>query len=157
MISSFILNMFHVKPGAICSVCKQEVRGNVDPEKILTCPICIQFAGIKKHWRQKLDIKIGMSKEEALEKFRVWRESKKTCARCEGEKYVEFCPIHLICKEAENVGGDATRNDNRKRVARNTESETVRTRLSKARERNSLCPVVGKEESLSARRFDEMV
>lgn len=24
--------MFHIKPGAICSVCKTEIRGNVNPE-----------------------------------------------------------------------------------------------------------------------------
>ena len=34
--------MFHIKPGATCSVCKKEVRGNVDPGKILTCPTCVQ-------------------------------------------------------------------------------------------------------------------
>lgn len=52
------------------------------------------------HYREELGIKIGMSKEEALEKFREWRLTKKTCDRCEGEKYVAFCPFHLICKEA---------------------------------------------------------
>lgn len=52
-------------------------------------------------YRKELSIDLGMLKEEALEKFREWRSTKKMCERCEGEKYVEFCSFHLICEEAE--------------------------------------------------------
>jgi len=47
-----------------------------------------------EHWREKLGVKIGMTKEEALEKFLEWQVNKKTCQRCEGEKYIDYCPIH---------------------------------------------------------------
>jgi hypothetical protein len=56
-----------------------------------------------EHWREKLGIKVGMTKEEALECFREWRSSKKTCERCDGTEYVEFCPVHLICEEADTA------------------------------------------------------
>jgi len=92
---------------------------------------------IINHWQGKLDIHFGMSKEEAFEKFRGWREKKKTCQRCEGEKLIEFCPIHLICKEADNVR-DAERNDNRGRTFKTDGLETVRTGLSEARKRASI-------------------
>ena len=50
-------------------------------------------------YREELGIELGMSKEEALEKFLEWQASKKACQRCEGKKYVEFCPYNLICRE----------------------------------------------------------
>jgi len=56
-----------------------------------------------EHWREKLGIEIGMSKEQALECFREWRDSKITCERCDGTEYVSFCPVHLICEEADHV------------------------------------------------------
>ena len=57
-----------------------------------------------EYWREKLGVEVGMSKEEALECFREWRLNKKTCERCEGEEYVSFCPVHVICRESD-VGG----------------------------------------------------
>lgn len=57
-------------------------------------------ASLADRCRNELGIEIGMSKEQALEKFMEWREKEKTCQRCEGDKYVCFCPIHLICEEA---------------------------------------------------------
>jgi hypothetical protein len=84
-------------------------------------------------WQEKLNIHYGMEKEEALENFREWREKMKTCQRCECDKYLEFCPIHLICEES-NVR-DAERNDNRGRIAQTNESKTLRTELSQARKR----------------------
>lgn len=41
-----------------------------------------------------------MPKEEAFEKFLEWKDSKKTCQRCEGEEYTEFCLLQLICRES---------------------------------------------------------
>ena len=92
---------------------------------------------IVNHWQDKLDIHFEMIKEEALEKFRAWREKIKTCQHCEGEKLIEFCPIHLICKEANNVR-HAERNDNRGRTFKTNGLETVRTGLSEARKRASI-------------------
>jgi len=37
----------------------------------------------KEYWREKVGISFGMSKEEALEKFRDRKETKRTCLRCE--------------------------------------------------------------------------
>lgn len=54
----------------------------------------------KDYWRLKLGIEIGMSKRQALEKFLEWQEGKRTCQRCEGEEYFDYCPVRLICKEA---------------------------------------------------------
>ena len=57
---------------------------------------------MENQWREKLGIEIGMTKDQALEKFIDWQQNKKTCQRCEGDKYVDYCPIHLICEEAQN-------------------------------------------------------
>lgn len=68
------------------------------------------------NWQMELEVHYGMDREEALEKFRVWREKKKTCLRCECEKYVEYCEIHLICEEANKderpTSGDVDRGRN---------------------------------------------
>ncbi len=60
-------------------------------------------AGAVEIWRERLGIRPGMSKETALELFREWKSRSATCDRCEEKKYVSFCPVHLICEEAENV------------------------------------------------------
>ncbi len=86
------------------------------------------------HWQEKLNIHFGMSKDEALNQFVEWRTEKKTCQRCEGDKLTEFCSIHLICQEADNVR-DASRDDNRRRTSEVAQSETVRANLSQKRER----------------------
>lgn len=52
-------------------------------------------------WREELWVTPAMSKEEALYRFREWRESKKTCQRCEEKDLPGFCPLHLICEEAD--------------------------------------------------------
>jgi len=67
---------------------------------------------VSEHWREKLGIKIGMTKEEALECFMEWRTDKKTCERCDGTEYVSFCPVHLICEEAERVGVNIATSEN---------------------------------------------
>jgi len=88
-------------------------------------------------WQERLNIQYGMSKEEALENLRIWREKMKTCQRCECDKHVQFCPIHLICEESNNernVEGD----DNRGRIAQINEPEDLRTELSQARKRASI-------------------
>ena len=110
-------------------------------------PGCIHSLPIKQEYnhpirtlddyRKELEIKIGMSKEEALEKFRQWRENMKTCRRCEGDKYISFCPIHLICKEADNVR-DAEGNDNRGRAFKIDGFKALRIELSEARKRTSI-------------------
>jgi len=96
---------------------------------------------IVQHWQEKLNITFGMTKEEALEKFRAWQENKKTCQNCEGEGLIPFCDIHLICKEAEeekdersNVEGDGDRG----RVDEVDGNERVRISLSEERERVAL-------------------
>jgi len=90
------------------------------------------------HWQNVLGVTYGMSKEEALEKFREWRERKKTCQRCEGESLVEFCPIRLICMEAENVRNNAERDDNRSGTFKTPELEAVRTSIVEGRKRASI-------------------
>ncbi len=95
-------------------------------------------AELEKRW-QKLGTEIGMTKDQALEQFRTWREKMKTCSRCEGEKYVDFCPVHLICKEAtdyeqRNVEGD----DHRDGAVEVDELETLRVGIFENRERNAL-------------------
>jgi len=50
-----------------------------------------------------MGIEVGMTKDQALECFREWRDSKKTCERCNGTEYVSFCPVHLICEEADTA------------------------------------------------------
>ena len=87
-----------------------------------------------QYWRDKLGIHIGMTKAQALDKFISWRENKRTCLRCEGEKYIEFCPVHLICEEANN----ADWNDNGGGTVQANEHETLRTGLSEKRKRTPL-------------------
>jgi len=53
------------------------------------------------YWRERLGIAPGMSKAEALKTFLEWKENKRTCERCGGEALVDFCPIRLICREAD--------------------------------------------------------
>jgi len=55
-------------------------------------------------WQEKLGIAYDMSKEEALKKFREWQGQKKTCQRCQEKEfqYRDYCPIKLICEEAES-------------------------------------------------------
>jgi hypothetical protein len=90
-----------------------------------------------ENWRERLGFEIGMPKEEAFEKFREWRSTKKTCQRCEGETYIDFCEIHLICEEADRVGY-AEGNDNRGRIIETNEPEALRTQLFEARKRASI-------------------
>jgi hypothetical protein len=87
--------------------------------------------------KEQTGIKIGMSKEEAFEKFRFWREKMKTCQRCEDKDLFQYCPFHLICEEADyvrNVEG----NDNRSRIDEIDGSKALRTALSENRKRASV-------------------
>ena len=52
------------------------------------------------HWQERLSISIGMTIQEAIEKFLAWQENKKTCERCGGVEYFNYCPVRLVCKEA---------------------------------------------------------
>ncbi len=90
------------------------------------------------HWREVLEISVGMSKEQALEKFAEWRSTKKTCQRCEGEKLTDYCQLKLICMEVDYVNGNASGNDNRRRTSKAFESKTVRTPVSTDRVRTPL-------------------
>jgi hypothetical protein len=87
--------------------------------------------------RERAGITLGMSKDEALEKFRLWRERMRTCQRCECDKYIDFCPFHLICMEADDVR-DAEGNDNGDRVVEADGAETLRAGISETRKRASL-------------------
>jgi hypothetical protein len=88
-------------------------------------------------WQDEIGITFGMAKDEALEKFREWQLKKKTCQRCEGDKYVQFCLIHLICEEAQNER-DAKGNDNRGRTFETDEPKALRIELSETRKRASI-------------------
>ena len=107
-------------------------------------------------YRNKFRIQIGMSRQEALEIFDEWRIGKKTCLRCEGEKYFDLCPMRWICKEADDVG-NAARNDNRRRTAKTIERESVRARSSEKRERAAIREVFKNSTDLPGRGFDGMV
>jgi len=123
-------NFFH-----ICGGTNPERRNEIERIKEeWNRPISLMGIG---GWRQELGIEVGMSKEEALEKFTAWQLKKKTCQRCEGDKYFEYCPIRLVCKEANdvrNVEGD----DNRSRINEINGSKTLGIELSSARKRVSL-------------------
>ncbi len=110
----------------------------------------------KEHWRERLGIEIGISKQRAFEIFLEWRSTKKTCDRCEGDKYFDLCPVRLICQEADNVR-DATGNDNRTRATKTPEPQTVRAGVPSHRKRDSLRQTLSPEESLFGRRPDEVV
>ncbi len=101
-------------------------------------------------WRKKLNIEIGMQKDQALEIFAGWRTKQKTCRRCEGDILTIFCPVNLICKEVNNVG-DAQGNGNRGRTAEIVRPEILRTRLSEARKGAPVRENVIEKEGLSRR------
>jgi hypothetical protein len=50
-----------------------------------------------QHWQEKLGIYPGIGREQALEKFREWRDSMKTCERCEDKELTKFCPVYSLC------------------------------------------------------------
>lgn len=116
----------------------------------------MDLKGHFQYWREKLRIEVGMSREEALDRFVEWRSTKKTCQRCEGEKYVDCCPVHLICEETDYVG-DAARNDHGSGVVEAPQSQTLRTGLSEKRKRTSLRSPIGSEEGLPGGRLDDVV
>ncbi|MBM4338795.1 MAG: hypothetical protein FJ110_04565 [Deltaproteobacteria bacterium] len=91
-----------------------------------------------ERWQNVLNIHYGMSKEEAFERFREWRERKKTCQRCEGENLVEYCPIRSICMEADYVRDNAKGNDHGGRTFETFEPETFRASLFEARAKASV-------------------
>jgi hypothetical protein len=92
----------------------------------------------KTDWQSVFGIEFGMSKEEAFEKFIDWQQDKKTCQRCEGDKYWAYCPIRLVCKEANNVRDNAQRDDNGSRINEINGIETLRIISSETRKRASL-------------------
>ncbi len=123
-------NFFH-----ICAGTSQERREEIERiREAWDRPVSLM--GVDG-WRIELGIEKGMSKEEAFEKFREWQLNKKTCQRCEGDKYFEYCPIRLVCKEADNVR-DAERDDDRGRTFEINGAEPLRTVLSETRKRASL-------------------
>jgi hypothetical protein len=95
--------------------------------------------------RERTGISIGMSREEALERFSAWQEKIKTCGRCLPDfEYSEFCPFIFICKEiqaAEEVRENVTtirRDDNRSRVDEDFRVEPQRIKLLTNRKRDAL-------------------
>lgn len=109
-----------------------------------------------EHWRDRLEIQVGMSKATALERLVEWRTTKKTCQRCEGEKYFDNCPMRLIREEADYVG-DASRNGNRRRVVETARAETLRTQVPEKQKRASLRQAFDQEAGVSRRRPDALV
>jgi hypothetical protein len=95
-------------------------------------------AEIVGNWQEQLNIHYGMTKEEAFENFRTWREKKKTCQRCEGEKYTEYCPVNLICKEADTDERSITGDVDRSRDVEAVEHKAVRTQFHEERKRTSV-------------------
>jgi hypothetical protein len=99
----------------VCSKMSPERKAEVEClKKELERPISPKTP---EGYRDELGINIGMAKEQALGKFLEWQQTRKTCDRCEGEKYVAYCPVNVICKEAmlsetiteemeESYGGD---------------------------------------------------
>ncbi len=102
-----------------------------------------------QHWREELNIHVGMSKEQAFENFRVWRGTKKTCERCEGDKYRDYCDLKNFCEEADNDERNTTGDDNRGRVTKAPEPKTFRTHVFTQRQRASIREDEHKEESVS--------
>lgn len=88
-------------------------------------------------WQVELGIEFGVSKEEAFEKLFEWQEPIKTCLRCEFDKYVDYCPIYLVCEEAQNER-HAEGNDNRGRTSQADEPKALRIELSETRKRAPL-------------------
>lgn len=91
-----------------CSECGAEIFDNVDPNRDVICAKCVQaglnggYPGVE-YLGQRLGIQVGDTKEQAIERFLEWRDSKKTCERClsNNKKYGDDCPICLICKQAD--------------------------------------------------------
>ncbi len=92
----------------------------------------------KEHWQKELNIYFGMSKQQALENFRAWRENKKTCQRCEGEQYAEYCPIHEICEEGDKDERPITGNVDRSRNVEAVKYKGFRIDEFEARKRTSI-------------------
>jgi hypothetical protein len=94
---------------------------------LLTDPlpkVCTQCppGGLKDHigvrdLKEKLGIESGDTLDRVKEKFRDWRDSKRTCERCLEDEYslMKYCPYSKICletpderKEEENGAGQAS-------------------------------------------------
>ena len=95
------------------------------------------------YWREKLGVNIGMTRADALEKFLEWRSGKKTCLRCNETDLSPYCPLNLICQEAEkreetkNVG-NIERDADRSRTPEINEPQTVRIEISASRKRAAI-------------------
>jgi len=98
-----------------CSKLELEITGCSRQVSLFTeerCRQCVEGIEKKPHtidprkaeavslWRDRLGILPGMSRHEALEKFRAWREDKATCRRCEEKDYTKFCPVATVCRQA---------------------------------------------------------
>ena len=91
--------------GPLCEVCTQ-----CQPESFKDS---IRVQDLK----EKLGIESGDTLDRVKEKFRDWRDSRRTCERClEGEhSLLKYCPYGKICletpdgeKEEENGAGQAS-------------------------------------------------
>jgi len=146
------------KPAGFFHICaKMDPKRRREIETLqeeLTRPITLKSLS---EWREKMGIQVGMSKDEAVDRFIEWRASKKTCERCEGDKYIEYCPVHLICKEADEYERNATRNDNGSGVTEAVKFKAIRADISQERKRSSLRPNVGSETGVPRRRSHGMV
>lgn len=65
------------------------------------------------HWQERLVVSIGLKTQEVLEKFLLWQEGKKTCERCGGEEYFDFCPVRFVCRAAMTLGEEVEDDDGR--------------------------------------------
>ena len=98
----------------ICSRMLPERRAEVEALKAeMERPVTLKTPA---EYQEELGIKFGMSKQDALERFREWRDSKKTCERCEGSQYKIYCPYALICEEAGKEEEDGRQADFRSRT-----------------------------------------
>ena len=88
------------------------------------------------YWQNEISIELGIPKEQALDIFMGWRETRKTCQRCECDEYLQYCNVKLICEECNER--DAKGDDNGTGIIKVDEPKTLRVGLSQARKRASI-------------------
>ena len=123
---------------SICDGCQKSKNGN--PQAT--------------YWQLRLGIEPGMSREQALALFLEWRATKRTCQRCGLKKLVDFCPVRVMCGQANeyersmdyaSVRGDV---DGRG-IMQVAKDRTERTEIFASRKRDALRSVEQNEASLS--------
>lgn len=134
---------------SICIECLKETKETPTPHPPTIygsrCGSPEDKKAIIERLREKTGIEVGMSEQEALERFSALQEKIKTCGRCLPDfEYKEWCPFIFICKEIqaqEEVRENVTtirRDDNRSRVDEDFRVEPQRLKLLTNRKRDAL-------------------